>query len=124
MASNLERIRKLTAKGVVPVDSLPLEVPQTISVPEARPAKPKGPAYTPPKKGKKKRRKVYLKTRLPIGSKFELEYVAEELWKGTLKVPDCPLFGGQASGIFKCLDKIDDYYRVHKEEVDKQKPAG
>jgi hypothetical protein len=60
--------------------------------------------------------------RLPDGSTFEVCYDASKTaWHGILTVPGVGVFDGEASGVRKLLDTLDDMYRHAVAE--KQEPA-
>jgi hypothetical protein len=49
--------------------------------------------------------------RLPLGSRFQVEYVAHKQWTGTLTIPDVGTFTAQADAVFKLLKILDRQYR-------------
>jgi len=63
----------------------------------------------------KKAAAMNAKTRLPDGARFNVSYcAATQSWSGHLEIPECPLFEGSASGVFRLLQNLDGQYHGWK----------
>jgi hypothetical protein len=115
-ADQPEQDKALPSQVVKPKSTPPKGGSSTAPPKAKEQPKPKGPAQPPQAKKKKKPwfrpscpicYELTNKHRLPVGSKFTNEYVAENVWKGTLTVPGLPSFSAEAQGLAKLNQTLD-----------------